>query len=149
MLFDWKLRSRTDAIVIHAVEFPEEGGATAWLRLRARRNGMLELGYHYVIERSGEARVVRPFTAQGSHTPGRNHDTIGIALAATIEDKATEAQLIRAADLCATMRNTYRADLPILTFDEAARPARPKGTSDAIDMVRLRELAQSSGSGLV
>ena len=43
-------------------------------------NGWRDIGYHFVIRRSGEIEDGRPVEQPGAHTKGRNSDSIGICL---------------------------------------------------------------------
>jgi hypothetical protein len=42
--------------------------------------GLLDVGYHLVIDRLGNLHRVRDITTIGSHTPGYNHLSIGVCL---------------------------------------------------------------------
>jgi N-acetyl-anhydromuramyl-L-alanine amidase AmpD len=49
-------------------------------RFHVERNGWRDVGYHYVIERSGEVKAGRPHEEQGAHAKDHNHDTLGICM---------------------------------------------------------------------
>jgi N-acetylmuramoyl-L-alanine amidase len=45
-----------------------------------RAQGWADIGYHYVIRRSGKVEAGRPVDAIGSHVKGHNVDSVGICL---------------------------------------------------------------------
>jgi len=50
-----------------------------------------DIGYHWVIERTGPPRPGRPMAIPGAHVGGHNHDSVGICLIGT--EEFTESQL--------------------------------------------------------
>lgn len=57
-------------------------------------NGWSDIGYHYVIEGSGEIKEGRPQSRIGAHVRGNNSNTIGICLAGNFElEKPSPEQL--------------------------------------------------------
>lgn len=81
-MFHWRPRKATRRLIIHSSHYgPEVTNQAAHMRARAHEMGLLEVGYHFVIERDGKLVTTRPAEAIGSHTPGYNHDSIGICLA--------------------------------------------------------------------
>jgi N-acetylmuramoyl-L-alanine amidase len=49
-------------------------------RWHKEERGWSDIGYHFVIHRSGQIAAGRPITRNGAHTRGHNKGTIGIAL---------------------------------------------------------------------
>lgn len=45
---------------------------------KPKGNGWSDIGYHFVITRSGDIQVGRPLERTGAHTKGHNKGTIGI-----------------------------------------------------------------------
>ena len=43
-------------------------------------NGWSDIGYHFVIRRSGTVEMGRPLSRKGAHTKGHNKNSIGICL---------------------------------------------------------------------
>lgn len=39
-----------------------------------------EVGYHYIILKSGERKIGRPLEIKGAHCKGQNHDSVAICL---------------------------------------------------------------------
>lgn len=50
------------------------------LLTQGRRMGILSTGYHYMVDRLGRVHRGRPHGAIGCHTPGHNHNSIGVCL---------------------------------------------------------------------
>jgi len=50
------------------------------LRWQGRKRGLLEIGYHLVVDRSGAVHRIRDVRCVGSHTPGYNHLSVGVCL---------------------------------------------------------------------
>jgi N-acetylmuramoyl-L-alanine amidase len=69
------------------------------LRWQGRARGLLDIGYHLIIDRTGNIHRLRDLEAVGSHTPGYNHLSIGVCLIGGrdetgkhVEDNFTTAQ---------------------------------------------------------
>lgn len=74
--------AQTRRVIIHASHTgPEITDTVSHLRVKGRENGLLDIGYHFVIERDGTWENTRFPDRLGSHAPGFNHDSIGICLA--------------------------------------------------------------------
>lgn len=50
------------------------------LRWQGRKMGLLEVGYHLVIDREGFIHYIRDVLSMGSHCPAYNHVSIGVCL---------------------------------------------------------------------
>lgn len=82
MEFDWRPRTRTKRIIVHCSHLPRDGRPhAALMQAKAGVMGLLAIGYHLVIERDGLVVEGRPVDCIGSHTPGCNHDSVGVCLA--------------------------------------------------------------------
>ncbi len=147
--FAWKPRSETKRIIVHESHTgPSITNTVAWLRANGRANGLLEVGYHLVVERDGSYAITRPLHALGSHAPSANHDSIGICLAhepgeeMDLEQPAAErSKWWTLWSLYGYLTTEYWADLPVYGHDEAVRrrptPNHPRCPS--FDMERLRQ----------
>lgn len=51
-----------------------------WLKVQGRVNGLLSIGFHFVVFEDGELVACRPMPAQGSHCRGFNHNSVGVCL---------------------------------------------------------------------
>ena len=56
----------------------------------AEPRGWSDIGYHFVIRRSGLWEVGRPIETAGAHVAGHNADTVGICLVGGREDDTVE-----------------------------------------------------------
>jgi N-acetylmuramoyl-L-alanine amidase len=74
-------RKRTNWLVIHcsATRAVMDVGA-ADVRRWHRAQGWADIGYHYVIRRSGKVETGRRVDMIGSHVKGHNVDSVGICL---------------------------------------------------------------------
>jgi N-acetylmuramoyl-L-alanine amidase len=81
--FTWRTRTRTTRIIVHDSNTPADlqPSATDHMRTKGRTMGLLDVGYHFVIERDGKVIQTRPHACLGSHAPGHNGDSIGVCLA--------------------------------------------------------------------
>jgi N-acetylmuramoyl-L-alanine amidase len=81
-------RKRTNWLVIHcsATRAVMDVGA-ADIRRWHRAQGWADIGYHYVIRRSGKVEAGRPVDAIGSHVKGHNTDSVGICLAGGLNNE--------------------------------------------------------------
>lgn len=103
------IRKSTKYIVLHTSATRARQDVTAaQIRSWHKAQGWSDIGYHYVIRRSGVIEPGRAENAVGAHVSGHNHNTLGICLVGglndktgkpednyTIEQKAMAAKLIR------------------------------------------------------
>lgn len=75
-------RPKTRRIIIHCSHTgPDVPRLTEYLRAKGRSLGLLEVGYHFIIDRDGWLDQTRDMEVMGSHAPGNNHDSVGVCLA--------------------------------------------------------------------
>lgn len=69
-------------IVIHCSATPPEQdiGAAEIREWHMNGNGWSDIGYHYVVRRSGVIETGRPLERAGAHASGHNEDSIGVCL---------------------------------------------------------------------
>lgn len=141
----YRPRSVTRKIILHESHTPESvRDATALLRAQGRVNGLLEIGYHAVIEASGLVVHTREWTTVGSHCPGENHDSIGICLAG---DKDTdwwgEDRMVQMCNLHGIYQDLCRwfeFRIPVIGHDEVRRYKRQHNhRCPSFDMARMRK----------
>lgn len=141
----YRPRTRTSRIIIHDSHTgPEVTNVVDYLRSNGRYIGLLDIGYNYVIERSGMVTETRPGWAIGSHTPGHNHDSVGVCLAASDNSPPTEAQLAALASLITTTREHFNyVDMPVVGHYEIPRSGgylkERKCRCPCLDMDKLRK----------
>ncbi len=75
-------RKKTNWLVIHcsATRAIQDVGAKDIRRWHVEGNGWSDIGYHFVIRRSGKVETGRPLESIGTHVQGHNTDSIGICL---------------------------------------------------------------------
>ncbi len=77
-----------DFLVVHcAATKPNMDVGVNEIRKWHMDRGWMDIGYHYVIRRSGEIEVGRPEEIPGAHVAGHNRNTIGICLVGGIDDE--------------------------------------------------------------
>lgn len=126
--FTFRPRATTKRIIIHESHTgPEVLRAVDYLRAQGRRNGLLEVGYHTVIERDGTWTTTRPFDRMGSHSAGCNHDSIGVCLAGNDDWSAVAEEMLRLRGRLITLKAAYAhlsdiyGYLPVFGHDEVVR----------------------------
>lgn len=112
----------------------------AYLRAQGRELGLLDIGYHFVIERDGRVFTGRPLAAVGSHCPGFNDDSVGICLAGGHEgrDDFTDAQRDSLLPLLSYIQHEYPDAALEVRGDSELRRWRRGSPCPALDMERLR-----------
>lgn len=139
-MIQYRPRSKTTRIILHDSHTgPEVTNAAEHLRVLGRVKGLLDVGYHIVIERDGGWHQTRPLNVIGSHLPGHNHDSIGICLAGNEECGFTQDQMDTLQKLVAGKASLR--DLPVLGHYEIPRSGtRRSGCKcPCLDMNKLRK----------
>lgn len=103
--------------------------------------GLLEIGYHFVIQEGGQITECRPHDTVGSHLRPSNSTTIGIALAGGLlngepADTFDADQKDALRFLCAYLAQFY-GELPLLGHSERS-PHRALRQCPPTDMEKLR-----------
>jgi len=76
-----KARASTKYIVIHCADTPPKMDiGVAEIRQWHLKNGWSDIGYHFVIRRTGRLERGRPLDAVGSHVKGYNAISVGVCL---------------------------------------------------------------------
>jgi len=104
-------------IIIHCADTPDYAmGSPLFDRFGAgdidvwhRQQGFNEIGYHFVIRRTGKIEEGRDISKIGAHVKGENHDSIGICWIGRTEIQ--EMQLISMGNLCAVLMAIYNIDI--------------------------------------
>lgn len=75
-------------IVVHCSATPPsmDIGADEIRDWHVNTNKWSDIGYHFVIRRSGQIQTGRPLTRPGAHTKGYNTNSIGICLVGGVDD---------------------------------------------------------------
>lgn len=133
-MLTFRPRKATKRIIIHGGhEDVPAADPVPLLRVRGREMGLLEIGYHVVVNARGDIRMCRGLSLMGSHTPGHNHDSVGIYLSGRALGPAQveTVRLIRR-DLA-----DHYGPLPVVGKSEVIR-YRNKPTGPFFDMNELR-----------
>ena len=141
-IVSFRRRDLTTRVIIHESHTPagDRPRAVDVLRARGRANGLLEIGYHFVIERNGHTIETRHFAAMGSHAPGCNHDSIGICLSADAQWRSEDhpRQLISLLKVYRTVSLVYER-LPVFGHDEVMRRRDRTHKCPSFDMDWVRD----------
>jgi N-acetylmuramoyl-L-alanine amidase len=75
-------RKKTNWLVIHcsATRAIQDVGAKDIRKWHVEGNGWADIGYHFVIRRSGKVEIGRRVDEIGTHVQGHNTDSVGICL---------------------------------------------------------------------
>ncbi|MEW6121270.1 MAG: N-acetylmuramoyl-L-alanine amidase [Pseudomonadota bacterium] len=78
---NYRARTKTTYLIVHDSHTPPSvvDGET-YLRHKGRQIGLLDIGYHILIDRDGKVLICRPGDTMGSHTPGYNDESLGVCL---------------------------------------------------------------------
>lgn len=147
-MIQYKVRQKTRVIVIHDSHTkPGIERIVNVLRWQGRRMGLMEIGYHFIIDRDGHLTETRPMALIGTHTPGHDMDSIGVCLIGgrnelgQTEDNFTEDQKRTLFDLIRKLKRDY-GGIAVAGHDELVQGRhRHKGRAvmcPACDMEDLR-----------
>lgn len=111
----FRKRTSTNNIIVHcSATRPDQDIGIKTIRLwHMRDNGWFDVGYHFVIKRSGELEIGRPVDVVGAHTKGFNSDSVSICLIGGINNKGkadanfTIEQLNCLKDLIGELKDMY------------------------------------------
>ena len=120
-------------IILHCSATPasRDIGAKEIRDWHVKGNGWQDIGYHFVIRRSGDIESGRPMDQAGAHCIGHNATSVGICLVGgvkedgkTPEDNFTDAQFDMLAELIRALR-VIRPKTKIYGHNEFANKACP------------------------
>lgn len=88
-MLTFKPRPTTKGVLLHASHTPpSQSHIEHFLRVKGRTMGLLDIGFHYVIPRTGPALPCRPHNVQGAHIRGKaNREYIGVCLAGGLSEE--------------------------------------------------------------
>ena len=77
----YRKRLKTSLIMLHSSHTPPDiERAIGWLRWNGRHKGLLDIGYHFVIERDGHRVETRPMALIGQASTRFNAEAVHICL---------------------------------------------------------------------
>lgn len=119
-MIQFKKRPKTDTIMLHdSHTTPDLERAVGWIKWTARKMGLLESGYHFVIDRDGKRTETRPMALIGAACQGYDMHTIHICLIGGLsplfsdghdhypEDNFTDAQWETLFETVRWLKETY------------------------------------------
>jgi len=140
-MLTWRPRTKTTRIIVASSNTPPDTPSVSrLLTLEGRMKGLLETGYHFVIERTGAAVACRPHDVMGSHTRLANHDSVAICLGGGWQgrDDHTQEQHITLHRLVRDLRRAYGQHVLLVGQNEVYRKPG-SARSPALDMAKVRE----------
>lgn len=140
-MLTYRPRPRTTHIVLHDSHTGPEVTTADYLRTNGREMGLLDIGYHFVIERDGYIRQTRNSTEVGSHLPMHNHYTIGICLIGGRDctPNFTDDQMDSLKFLVRRVRSLYPDPLPLVGHYEISKAGKRAHCCPCLDMNKLRK----------
>jgi hypothetical protein len=159
MTLTYRKRQVTKGVILHATHTPpSQSRLEDFLRVEGRRRGLLDIGYHFLIDRDGRPLSTRPHDTIGSHCPGYNWGWIGVALAGGVseafspyegwdgehmvripEDNFTPAQGSGLRDLMRYLTEAYGPPLPLMGHSELPKHQHRERRCPPMDMEGVRE----------
>jgi N-acetyl-anhydromuramyl-L-alanine amidase AmpD len=78
---------RIDKIIIHCSATPPtmDIGAKEIRSWHVNERKWRDIGYHFVVRRSGEVEIGRPIEMQGAHASGHNSTSVGVCWAGGVD----------------------------------------------------------------
>ena len=82
-------REKTDTLAIHCSATPAtmDIGVEKIREWHVKENGWSDVGYHFIITRSGELQTARPEEYQGAHAPQVNFRSLAVCLIGGTDNK--------------------------------------------------------------
>jgi N-acetylmuramoyl-L-alanine amidase len=109
----FKPRQTTKRVIVHdSHTTPDIARGEEFLFWGGLKRGLMDVGYHFIINRDGSCLMVRDHRLVGTHTPGHNLDSIGVCLmggqgGAGPEDNFTVEQKDKLLELLAWLSSHY------------------------------------------
>lgn len=108
-------------IVIHHSATKDDGSTpdiAAIRRWHKEHNKWADIGYHFLVERIGNAMEIevlvgRPIDMNGAHAPGRNTDSIGICFVGNFDLETPSSELLNIAAARVVVPMMHQFDIPI------------------------------------
>jgi hypothetical protein len=86
-------RASTELIVLHDTHTMPYAGEH-FIRYNGRKLGLVDIGYHFLVDGEGEVIETRPPSTVGSHCNGFNRVSIGIGLVGSVAADFTRPMLV-------------------------------------------------------
>jgi hypothetical protein len=129
----------------HTPVYFSDGASTAE-RLRQiqsahmNQRGWGDIGYHYVIDRSGRIWEARPIQYQGAHVASNNENNLGIMVLGNFDkQQPTDAQMATLRQALIRFRKTYNVPVSRVYTHQEITPTACPGRSLQPRMVAMRK----------
>lgn len=102
--------NKPNKVILHCSATRDEGDLIGVEQIREwhLERGFEDVGYHYVIRRSGVIELGRKVDLVGAHTKGFNQNSIGVALVGNRDFTADQISSLKV--LFKTIKTTYQID---------------------------------------
>jgi hypothetical protein len=108
LVYDTPLPDVLNTVVIHHSALPLSDGPHQIQYKHMHDKGFADIGYHFVIDDSGQIYAGRSLTVRGAHTGGHNTGTIGVVLMGNFEEaEPTPLQLANVKTLIRYLTSQY------------------------------------------
>lgn len=88
----YRLRTKTTKVVLHdTLTAPSQSNLEAFLAVKSRTQGLLTMGWHFLILRDGKLIECRPVACMGAHMRG-DRFSIGIAMAGGLSELVADPE---------------------------------------------------------
>lgn len=140
-------------VVLHTVGVKGDATAAGIRKYHVEHNGWRDIGYHFVVRKSGLIEDGRPLTQTGAHAEGAN-DSIGICVAGDGDHEVwTLAQSDTVRELAASLLTRFKLPLEKLCGHHeveqvlGGKPTTKTCPGKLIDMNNVRaEVRKAMGS---
>jgi N-acetyl-anhydromuramyl-L-alanine amidase AmpD len=104
------------------------------------QRGWGDIGYHYVIDRSGRIWEARPIQYQGAHVASNNENNLGIMVLGNFDkQQPTDAQMATLRQALIRFRKTYNVPVSRVYTHQEITPTACPGRSLQPRMVAMRK----------
>lgn len=108
-VYDQPLAAVLHTLVIHHSALPVADGPLEIQALHMENKGYADIGYHFLIDATGQIFEGRPLDVRGAHTGGFNTGLIGVVLLGNFEERQpAEAQMDSLRTLTIYLRDSYQ-----------------------------------------
>jgi len=109
------------------------------IRKAHQRQGWGDIGYHYVVDRSGRIWEARPLAYQGAHVKYHNEGNIGVMCLGNFERQSpSDLQLSALTRFLRQLRSNYRVPVKSIWTHQELRPTACPGRALQSHMVSIR-----------
>ena len=123
---------KINKIIVHYSAYDSDDYQFDLIKKWHMDKGWKDIGYHYLIEFDGTARIGRSILTQGAHSKFNNHDSIGICLAG--KDNIRTVQKCKLIKLVKLIRALLGDDIPAYPHCEFSNTLCPGFDLSELDL---------------